>query len=389
MVFSLRSVCRYAGTAICSVGLASACLLAQTAHPIAKNPHARQTLLPSRFSGWAEEGAPITGTVSAKVDEANADVLKEFGLKDFAESTYRRGASKVSLRAMRFADATGAYGAFTFYRGAGMKPEAIGNDGAGNAHESVFWYGVTVVDATFEHPAGNEESALKALVADLPSPGGSNSVAPSLPQYLPANSLEKATVRYAIGPAAYTRGGGVLPTGAIDFSRDAEVVTAEYLARNGRGTLTLIEYPTPQMAIQSEKKLDALLKGPLPATLQSNSVALGMRRSGPLVAVTSGDFSSAEALELLAQVKYQADVTWNRGADNSRREIKNAAKMLVGIAYLTAIVGAAALLLGTFLGGGRAAWRVMHGKPASTVYEEDFISLNLSGWQPGSSRKLP
>ena len=127
-------------------------------------------------------------------------------------------------------------------------------------------------------------------------------------------------MRYAIGPAAYARGGGVLPADAIDFSRDAEVVTADYSARNGRGTLTLIEYPTPQMAIHSEKKLDALLQGPLPASSAASTPSrLGIRRSGPLVAVASGDFSSAEAQALLAQVKYQADVTWNRGAGNSRQ----------------------------------------------------------------------
>ena len=63
--------------------------------------------------------------------------------------------------------------------------------------------------------------------------------------------------------------------------------------------------------------------------------------------------------------------------------------MLLGIGYLTAILIACSLLLAAFLGGGRALWRILRGKPASSVYEEDFISLNLSGWNPGSTRKLP
>ncbi len=388
MVFLSRSVGRYAGVAVCTLAFATLCVFAQTASPVKKNTHAHQTLLPARFSGWVES-APQTGTASAVIDAANADVLNEYGLKDFAIGTYRRGSSKVNLRAMRFADATGAYGAFTFYRRPEMKPEAIGKDGAGDEHEIIFWSGVTVVDATFDRSVIEVTPSLKALSAALPPAGVSSGVAPSLPDFLPANSLDKATVRYAIGPAAYARGGGVLPANAIDFSRDAEVVTADYSARDGRGTLTLIEYPTPQMAIHSEKTLDALLQGPLPASSQrGTAVALGIRRSGPLVAVASGNFSSAEAQALLAQVKYQADVTWNRGAPSSG-EVKKAAKMLVGIAYLTAILGAAALLLGGFLGGGRAVWRVMHGKPASTVYEEDFISLNLNDWQHGPARKLP
>lgn len=295
----------------------------------------------------------------------------------------------MNLRAMRFADATGAYGAFTFYRKPDMKPKLVGRGAAADAHEVVFWSGTTVVEATFGTSGAPPVSSLRALVADLPPASGSSGVAPSLPDYLPAESLDQSTVRYAIGPAAYAQGGGVLPAGAIDFSRDAEVVTAQYDTHHGRGTLTLIEYPTPQMTIQAEKALSALLKGPLPATLQGSSpAALGVHRSGPIVAVTSGQFSAAESRALLGKVKYQAEVTWSRPS-SSASEVKKAAQMLVGIAYLTAILIACALVLAAFFGGGRALWRTMHGKPASSVYEEDFISLNLTGWHPGSRQKSP
>jgi hypothetical protein len=389
MVFLSRSVGRRIGVAACSLVTLASCVFGQATRPPAENAHSGQSLLPPSFSGWIA-GAPATsGTSPAAVDATNADVLIEYGLKDFSEGTFRRGTVAANVRAMQFADATGAYGAYTFYRKPGMKPEAIGNGGAGDAHEVVFWTGATVVDATFDSPSAQIESALKALPTALPPADGSVGVPPSLPSYLPADSLDKSTVRYAIGPAAYTRGGGVLPLAVLDFSREAEVITAQYTLHGDKGTLTLIEYPTPQIAIHGEQLLNALLKGQLPATLQSSATALSVRRSGPIVAVTSGNFSGAEAQALLAQVKYQADVTWNRGGDRSKIEVKNAAAMLLGIAYLTAIIAACALLLGSFLGGGRALWRIARGKPASSVYEEDFISLKLSEWGSGSPRKLP
>jgi hypothetical protein len=37
----------------------------------------------------------------------------------------------------------------------------------------------------------------------------------------------------------------------------------------------------------------------------------------------------------------------------------------------------AAILLGFFLGGFRALYRMARGKPVSSVYEAEFISLNL------------
>ena len=388
MVFLSRFVGRRSCAAACFLVIVAWCAFGQASKAATENGHPGQTILPASFAGWAAEGVAKTGTSPAEIDAANANVLSEYGLKDFSEGAYRHGGLTANVRAMQFADATGAYGAYTFYRKPGMKAEAIGNGGAGDTHEVVFWSGTAVIDTTFDSSGAQIASALKALPATLPPAAGSIGVLPTLPSYLPADSLDKSTVRYAIGPAAYTLGGGVLPPGVLDFSREAEAVTAQYALHGDTGTLTLIEYPTPQIATHTEQMLDAILKGPLPGTLQrSSAAALGVRRSGPIVALTSGNFSAAEAQALLAQVKYRADVTWNRGGgDNSKAEIKNAAAMLLGIAYLTAIIAACALLLASFLGGGRALWRVMRGKPASAVYDEDFISLKL---EAGSSRKLP
>ena len=42
------------------------------------------------------------------------------------------------------------------------------------------------------------------------------------------------------------------------------------------------------------------------------------------------------------------------------------------------IIGcSAALLLGFFLGGGRALYRMARGKPASSVYDAEFIRIDL------------
>ena len=262
----------------------------------AEKAPAKQTLLPAIYAGWRQEGAARTGTSANDVDAANADVLKEFGLKDFAGATYKRGGDAVEIRALQFGDATGAYGAYTYYRQPGMAHEAIGNGAARDARRLIFWSGTTVVEATFDHPGADEVVAMRALAKKLPVAMGSDAIAPTLPLYLPNEGLDRSTARYAIGPAAYVQGGGVLPVRVIDFSQDAEVVTARYAMHGGRGTLTVIGYPTPQMAVHAEKALAALFKGPLPSTLQtSNAASLAVHRSGPMLAVTRGDFTPTEA----------------------------------------------------------------------------------------------
>ena len=58
-------------------------------------------------------------------------------------------------------------------------------------------------------------------------------------------------------------------------------------------------------------------------------------------------------------------------------EIAKTGKLLMGIAFLVIIGSSAAILLGFFLGGFRALYRIARGRPASSVYDMEFISLNL------------
>ena len=100
------------------------------------------------------------------------------------------------------------------------------------------------------------------------------------------------------------------------------------------------------------------------------------RRSGPLVAITSGSFSSDGAHKLLSDVNYSADVTWNH-PQGYISEASKTARLLIGIITLTAILGGAALLVGIFFGGGRALYRRLRGRPISSVADAEFISLHL------------
>src|SRR5512141_107368 len=84
-------------------------------------------ILPPQFAGWQQSGTPKLSTDPATADPTNAALLKEFGFTDFESATYTRdGGRKLSVKAARFADASGAYGAFTYYRSAEMLKEDVG-----------------------------------------------------------------------------------------------------------------------------------------------------------------------------------------------------------------------------------------------------------------------
>lgn len=363
-----------------------------SAQKIASAPHAKPPnmamaapapLLPESFAGFELEGKLDRSTEPGTVDPANAQVLVEYGFRDFATGTYKNNVNSVTLRAIRFGDASGAYGAYTFYRIPGMHPEDIGKSAAVNGSRVIFWNGATVVDAKFDHLTAMSAAELRELADKLPMIGGAAGVPPALPGFLPRQDLEPTHTRYSLGPQAYTQSGGVLPASLIDFSKSPEVLSGGFDLPSGEGILTLIEYPTPQIAAERERAIAAYLKGgsssqpPFPEALTaSNTQALSAKRSGLLVAVTSGAIDATDARKLLDRIHYEASVTWNNPAGYVPETTK-AAKLLSNIIIFCLITCGATFLLGIFLGGGRALYRVMRGKPASTVEEMEFIKLDL------------
>jgi len=346
-------------------------------------PPAPAPVLPDSFAGWIATDKPKTLTDPAQADAPNAAALKEYDFSDAVQADYKRSGETLSLHALRFHDASGAYGAYSFYRQNGWPQEDIGTGATSNHNRVLFWLGNTVIDANFSQIGPMSGSELRELASHLPVPDGSRALAPPILSNLPKDSMDGQTTHCALGPAGYSGSGGVLPSDLVAFDRGAEVVTANYKLRSNPATLTIIDYPTPQMAAAQETKIRAYIKAgsqaqpAFPKPLQdSDQASLEVRRSGPLVALVSGDAIPEESHKLLATVHYDAEIT-TIPQPSGDSEVAKTAKLLVGIAGLVIIGVSAALLLGFFLGGGRALYRKARGKPVSTVFEEEFIHLDL------------
>ncbi len=345
-------------------------------------PPSPKALLPDAFDGWVASGPIQSLPGVSQADPANVAALKEYGFTFGALAHYKREGDTLTLRALRFEDASGAYGAYSFYRPNGWAKEEIGSGAASDKEHVLFWRGDTVVDATFSHVGPMSAGELREIARQLPEPGGNRSLSPPILAYLPQGSLVGQTTHYALGPAGYTGGEGVLPASLVGFDRDAETATANYSLPSGPATLTIIEYPTPQIAQAQEAVIRNYLKAgsqaqpPWPKALQDSDLAsLEVRRSGVLVALVSGDAIPDESHRLLEIVHYEADLTSIPQPGES--EVSKTGRLLLGIATLVIIGAIAAILLGFFLGGGRALYRIARGKPASSVYDEEFIHLDL------------
>jgi hypothetical protein len=340
------------------VGVMAVSLPAQTAPAKMMLAEPPAPLLPQALSSGegheAGNGAPAWNA-------ADAPVLVEDGIR-----RYERGVPQSAVThgtvpggtvtVYQFDDATGAFAAYTYLRKGGG--------------EHITLSGVSVVVSDLKLYPESAAALLKTVEVGLPKVGGTKGLPPLLPTYLPEKGLEKDTVKYSLGPVGYAATGGVLPGGIVGFDKAAEVVTAKY---QGRGTLTLLLYPTPQIAGDHGRQIEVEMnrQGAAAGTVK-------LRREGPLVLMTTGAWKAAEAQEIVEGIHLRSQLTWNKPMPlEFHAEVRKTYSLLTSIAAFCGIGALAAIVLGLFFGGGRAAIRVMQGKPAAS--EPEFLRIDLSG----------
>jgi hypothetical protein len=346
---------------------------------------ADNSFLPSQFAGWKATNTIISNDPS-KADTVNASLLKEYGFTDVASATYSRENGKLTVKAARFADASGAYGAFLYYKLPPMLDETIGDQGASLNERVLFYRGNILVDAVFDRLTTMSAAELRELANDLPRPIGNLNNLPPLPAYLPKNALEKNSAKYVLGPVALSSVGSPLGPDLVDFSHGAEVMLGKYNTAGGEATLLLIAYPTPQIAMEHLKNIDA-------ARQQTGSALAGLgpsfaRRTGPMVVVASGSLSQSEGNSLVGSVNYQADVTWNENTYNDKKN--NIGNLVVNALLLCAILMGFALVIGVAFGGARILLRRLLPQTVLARSDDaDFISLHLEESRPAESGVNP
>src|SRR5256885_16751551 len=120
-------------------------------------------LLPQAFGGWQMEGTPRTGSDPAVADASNARVLQEYRFTDLTAATYTREDGRtLKIRAARFSDASGAFGAYTFYLRPDMNKEQIGDQGSSVGDRVLFYRGHVLVDAQFSRRSEEHTSELQS-----------------------------------------------------------------------------------------------------------------------------------------------------------------------------------------------------------------------------------
>ncbi|MEO8096399.1 MAG: DUF6599 family protein [Acidobacteriota bacterium] len=263
---------------------------------------------------------------------ADVPLYTEFSLQSAEQAQYASDAAKFTATAWRMRDTTGAFALYQSRRPADAVPSDVTKVASKTATSLLLLFGNYVIEFDGRVPALTELNRLFATLPDLDM-----SALPNLPAFLPKEDLVPNSERYILGPVSLQRyQPGISPSLAA-FSLSAEAQLARYHLATGDLTLTIFNYPTPNMA---RERQEAFLK--VPGVLA--------KRAGPLVAVVIPPVDSDAAERVLGKVQYEAKITRQDLGKNPAKDLANL--VLTGM-LLAGVIGGASLLAGLWLGGSK------------------------------------
>jgi hypothetical protein len=219
----------------------------------------------------------------------------------------------------------------------------------------IFAYGNYVFQFTGAVPPAAD---LEPIYAQLPRL--EQSPLPTLIGFLPQAGVIPNSERYILGPVSLERFEPRIPPSIAAFHTGAEGQIAKYKSPKGPLNLAIFYYLTPNMARERVEEFHKI-----PGAM--------VKRAGPLVAVIIEPPDLDLAERLLAQVKYEANLTWSTKVPVN--EVRGFARTLLNIFVLAGIVLGMCLVAGIVFGG----YRILARKMGRRVDPDAMITLGLDG----------
>jgi hypothetical protein len=269
---------------------------------------------------------------------ADRALWDELGLKNSETAIYENGPAKFTATAWQLQDTTGSLAAFDWQRPAGAQPSSVASMAVETPRELLLVHGNYLLVFEGYKPTTPELDALAEALVNVDS-----APLPVLPGYLPSQGLEPNSERYILGPASLQKFDPVIPPSVAAFHLGTEAQVGVFHSPKGDMTVGIFNYPTPQMAMQQIEQFRKI-----PGAMA--------KRSGPLVAAIISPPDPDAAERLLANIRYQAEVTSDEYVPTRRDNIGNLVTnvfILIGFLLLFATVA------GFAVGGFRVLLRVL------------------------------
>jgi hypothetical protein len=251
-------------------------------------------LAPAWAAIWPDQIPPFFRTSASPVAAAaDRGVWDEYGFDQAERAVYEAGGKRYATTAWRFRDATGAMAAWQWLRPQDAVPVEIVSLGV--AAKGGLWmaYGNYVLAWEDRMPT---EPELRFVFDRLPRL--EQSPRPAWIDVFPWRGRVANSERYILGPASLEKFEPRIAPSLAAFHYGTEAQLGRFAIGGKEFALLLLNYPTPKIARDRQAEFEKT-----PGAL--------VKRAGPMVAVVLAPADANAAEIVLANVRYQASVTWS------------------------------------------------------------------------------
>ncbi len=292
-------------------------------------------------------------------------ILLEAGLTSYARRTYELvNSGTLAIEVMKVVDARGAYSLLTLLAGLGVQTGPPGDFFTSDGSTLLFAVGNYCVRIRSE-ATGDLSRRMAASVANRIGRHEPNS--PSLIRHIPPDTCDSSSIRYFLGPRAFGSFGiGVAGT-MLKTPTDVEVAQAHCTVAGQAGTLTLLSFPTIQIAEEYFNSSSLYDRG------AAKNTKLYARQTGPLVGILEGNFAPAVADKTLGAIKFSYSVKWifDRNKEQPRTIWGVPVRILntvVRSILFTALLCLLSIVAGILIAAGRVFARGRWGRSEDDAY---------------------
>ncbi len=290
-------------------------------------------LAPARGALLHEALGPFERTQARPYETSEPAIFDEFGLEESEEAEYRTADGRsLTMRALQFYDDTGALAAFSWLRPAGATEVERGERAAEKGHLILIHFANYVVSIEGDTP---DEEDVEVALAYLPRP--KPTADPPVLQYVPADALVPDSGRHILGPASLERLAPQLPPSVVGFHFGTEGYFGRYRMPGGETRMIIWTYPSNPIA-----------RGQIEEFRGIGSVVAKL--DGPLIAVVLDSGSPDDAQQLLARVRYRAEVTQHV---EEQKRYDNLRNIILDTFILCGLLATLMLLGGVLVAGTR------------------------------------
>jgi hypothetical protein len=227
---------------------------------------------------------------------ANGTLISDVGFRKYARRTYSLASRSLSIEVIELMDMKAAYSLLTLLGNSNIQHAPPGDE------HSLIADGVQFAQRNFYisiRGRGVSEELVKRIASSVSSRiGPLQTKRPELISHFPKAGYDASTLKYFPGFKAFETYAKDLPAWIKSCGQDMEIAQAKYSVNNQTGELSILSFPTNQMAEACYSKL------------ANHTGTFHIKTTGPLVSVLEGPIDQGSAARLLDSIRYQYSVQW-------------------------------------------------------------------------------